>query len=70
MSDYEITKGIPLPKRGRDGKLTEALKKLEIGDSFLISAEVRIYVGTLSKRHNVKISTHKEGDQYRLWRIA
>lgn len=59
----KITSDIPAPKRSPK----YILKKLNVGDSFLLE---RRNVANLAKSLGIEIATRKEGDMYRIWRIA
>lgn len=70
MKQLKIEDGIPVPARW-DG-LTDALRKLKVGQSFLLSKEKRNTVHAsafhaFGKRGH--IATRSEGDNVRVWRI-
>lgn len=58
--EIKIEKNVPMPRSYKTG-LTEAMKKLKIGDSFLIK----------SQSVGIKCTTRKQPDgTYRVWRIS
>jgi hypothetical protein len=71
----EIEKGIPTerPKGGAGGAILEALKVMEVGDSFFLPAQsgsVGGQIYTLAGIAGVKIKRKKWDNGYRVWRKA
>jgi hypothetical protein len=68
----KIEKGIPLPERGgRKGGLSDAVRSMDIGDSFVLPLAKRNGLAHLAVRLGVKLATRKEGaDKVRVWRTA
>lgn len=70
MSDeIKIEKGIPVPRAVKSGPVLEALRKMQVGDSILISAGERNNTHNRSKIANIKITTRQEGEKLRVWRV-
>jgi hypothetical protein len=62
-----IDKNIPIPNRSGQ---TAILRKLEVGDSFLIEEKKRTNVVPLANGVGIKVKTAKESDGWvRVWRI-
>lgn len=74
VQGIKIEKGIPVPlrRRGREPLYEEVLKKLEIGDSFVVKDKnIAKYVRLVStaKKTGVRITTRTiEGGKVRIWR--
>ena len=65
-----IEKGIPIPDRRRDGGITGTLRKMSVGDSFLIPAEMnRASAHIAATKLGITITTRKQSDgTVRVWR--
>lgn len=69
MSDIKIVSDVPMPKgRASKGSLTEALRTMKPGDSFVY--EKPSSVTTTARRVGVKVIMRKNGTKYRVWRSA
>lgn len=67
--NIKIEKDIPLPEK--NSGLVANLKKLKIGDSFLVPANKRSTVVSAARYAGVKVATRQEGDSdVRIWRTA
>lgn len=67
-----IETGIPIPERNQRNSITAALKKMEIGDSFVIEKSRQTSVGPLARQLGIKIATkvdEKQSDKIRVWRV-
>ena len=64
----QIEKNVPVaPKSG----LTDILRKLDVGDSFLYKADKRTSVAPTANNIGIKVTTKKISDtEVRVWRIA
>lgn len=72
MNDMpKIEKNIAIPQQTKWGKNVEFLKKLDVGDSFVIEKEsIRGSFGVSARRLGIKLTTRKlEDGKIRLWRI-
>jgi hypothetical protein len=67
MNGPKIEKQIPAP-RFRSG-WAKLLSEMEIGDSILVTDQVRECMHIYAKRAGVKVKTRKENDGARVWRI-
>ena len=71
---YEIEKGIPLPKGTHGRQCPYPLDKLNVGESFLITADSREYVSAKCSRygrqHGKKFATKQVDGGVRVWRIS
>jgi hypothetical protein len=73
---YPIEKGIPPPKpRVRYGVWASTLRKLGVGDSFLVPSEevnknVRASIGYASRSIGIKITTRMTNKGLRTWRLS
>ena len=69
---YKIEKNVPMPTaRGYAKGLTDAIRRMEVGDSFVIEKLKRQSVyGTASRLGDRKISVREVDGAYRVWRIA
>ncbi len=69
---YEIEKSVPIPASRKTGGLTDTLRKLKQGDSFLIPAEdlkdsTQKSLFVIAKRLGYNILTRKNDDGLRVW---
>lgn len=68
---FKIEKGVPIPKPVRTSKYPFA--QMDIGDSFCVEdAKIakNIISNAIRTSRDKKFSSRKEGDHYRIWRIA
>jgi hypothetical protein len=69
----KVEKNVPIPPNwGEGGYVTQFLKKLKIGDSFLIDGyrdaeKIRCKVKLL--RNDASVTVRKNKDKYRVWLI-
>ena len=64
----EIESGVPMPARLSKSGITEAIRKMQIGESLIYSSNNGVHA--FFKRENMRCVTRKIGpDQYRIWRI-
>lgn len=72
MIKFTIEKGIPMPaKRAESNSLLNALRDMEVGDSFLIPLKTRNALHSYQKKTGHTFSSRKISvDQARVWRIA
>ena len=64
----EIESGVPMPARVNRTGITQAIRKMQIGESLIYSSNKGIH--SLFERENMFCVTRKIGpDQYRIWRI-
>ena len=65
---FEIEKGVPYPTRNRG--MTATLRKLEVGDSFVVSGRNAVVSATTAaKRIGILVITQNiGGDDFRVWR--
>jgi len=68
--EVNIEKGIPIPPKARTKVgLTDALRRCEVGDSFLIETANRTGMYSIAYNLGVKIVVRKiNKQQYRIWR--
>ena len=69
---YQIEKGIPhVGSRGRQLGFVDALRQLEIGDSFVASGKYkRSQAYAAARRIGIKVSASEIApDKFRIWRI-
>lgn len=66
----KIDKGIPIPGSRKYSELTEAALKMEIGDSVFIENGLKQDGHNMGRATGFKFSVRKEGDGYRVWRVA
>lgn len=68
MSKVIIEKGVPIPVE--DGRNKYPWKVMEVGDSFSIP-KLTVSTGATNERYKPKkFISRKDGDGYRIWRIA
>lgn len=66
MFNIEIEKNIPMPT----GSLTDVMKKMEVGDSFVFPINFRNGISTRSSNIGIKTKTKKISEnECRVWRI-
>ena len=66
---YEIDKNIPIPEHAMWGKNLGFLKKLEVGDSFVVEKKARSSLVTSARRMGMKFITRTiENGKVRIWR--
>lgn len=66
MKNYKIDADIPLPTN--EGLVT-VMKRLNIGDSFLLDSKEARCVYSVATYVGIKVSVRKENDQTRVWRV-
>lgn len=68
--EIKIEHGVPLFKAGNQSIISEALKQMKPGDSFLYPEATRASVGCAAKRLGIRVTTRKLGDgNIRVWRL-
>lgn len=69
-SGFLVEKGIPVPRVS--GRAVYPFPLMEVGDSFSIDGKERVAAAAsvFGKRHGVKFSLRKDGEGYRVWRVA
>ena len=69
---YEIEKNVPMPThRGYAKGMTDAIRRMEVGDSFVIEKANRQSVYAVAWRlGDRKFSVREVDGAYRVWRIA
>ena len=67
--EIKIENGVPLPPihRGR-GEIINALRKMDIGDSFYTAKAWSMY--NVAARAGITITVRREGKGFRIWRTA
>lgn len=66
---YNIENNIPIPENRKQG-LTEIIKALKIGDSFIMPLDERAKAVPTAKQIGYKVMTRKISDtEARIWRI-
>ena len=71
VDEIVIEKNVPIPSlRGVGASITEALRKCEVGDSFVIPKTLT-NIHWMASRVGMKVKTRCENDTHRrVWRIA
>lgn len=66
-----IEKGVPIATgRNRHAGLATILARMDVGDSiFVDESKQRMAAGGYADKLGIKITSKKEGDGYRIWRI-
>ena len=67
-SGIKIEKGIPISQRRGSG-ITEVMRKMDIGDSFVVDCSARNGIGALAKNAGIKTTTRTIDGKVRVWRI-
>jgi hypothetical protein len=69
-SAFRVEKGIPVPKV--IAHQVYPFPIMEVGDSFSIDSntKVRAAASLFGKRHGSKFATRRDGNGYRVWRVA
>ena len=68
--NIKIEKGIPLPKRRKWGDIAKELRKMNVGDSFVVEIEQRGSINTAFRRLGFCCATEKIDDKTaRVWRV-
>jgi len=74
IKGYKIEKGIPVIAREATQPKKYPWPDMEVGDSFAVGADkIKMVRGALShyvRNKTVKFVTRREGDHYRVWKIA
>lgn len=66
---FTIEKGIPICRSSYHSGTSEALRKLEVGDSFLYPIKKRYSIDTIARRLGIAITIRKiDKDTVRIWR--
>lgn len=67
----KIEKRVPVPPTGRTTGMSQALKKMAIGDSFMLPPSITYPYSphSYAKAAGVKVTIKKQKDGYRVWRI-
>ena len=70
-SDFLIERGVPVPSRNHNlVGMTDAIRQMEVGDSFVIDLSRRGSVQTTGRRIGYRLRTESiGGDQIRVWRM-
>lgn len=71
--NIQIEKGIPIPEcktRRNSGPFLDAIKQMEVGDSFLYGPKRLGNLSFYQKRFNIKLTQRKTPEGYRIWRFA
>lgn len=66
---FKIEKGIPIPM-SRETGLTAAIRKLKVGDSFVVTRVQRAQCAASGNRLGFKLATRNAEGGVRVWRIA
>lgn len=66
--EITIQKGISIPPASQAGRYP--WKSMEVGDSFYAEMKRPGAFHTAARHQKIKISYRKEGNGYRVWRIA
>ena len=73
MKDFQITSGVPMPKKSTKpkGELRLAIEALQVGDSFKICDRKNyLQVYSAAKSVGIEIAVRSVGEnQWRVWRI-
>jgi hypothetical protein len=65
-----IEKNIPLPKKAAGTPRKSPIWSMEIGDSYLTDNRHRGEYCYVANANGWKFTTRKEGDGFRVWRVA
>lgn len=65
IGNQMIKKNIPIPEAGGF-----PFKSMEVGDSVLVDEKARTYAHNYGHQTGKKFTTRKEGDAFRVWRVA
>lgn len=67
----KIDKGVPLPARRGQGPsdLTQTLRGLKVGDSFVYPNLNRSNIFIAAGRVGIKVATRANGSSIRVWRV-
>lgn len=71
--ELKIEKGVPLPgaKGAPAFNVTQTLRNMEVGDSFLLSVAKRPSIYQQARLAGIKIAARTTGDgEMRVWRVA
>jgi hypothetical protein len=68
----KIDHDIPIPpKRDGWGRLTETMKSLKVGDSFVVDDKLKTSIYSSAKGVGFKVAIRRLGEgRWRVWRIA
>ncbi len=66
--EYVIEKGVPMPNN-KTTALSQALRAMEIGDSFLIINR-NFNLAMYQRKIGIKLTQRKTDGGYRIWRTA
>jgi hypothetical protein len=74
MSDYDIEKGVDLPKKSRSGHTKYPFLRMEIGDSVVFPLSkvmtIRAAIVRVQNERGKKFATRKIDDNnFRVWRV-
>jgi len=62
----QIEKNIPIPNRRRSTGLSEAMRKMKVGDSVIVSSFAIAYV--VARHVNIEVTCRKVDGKIRAWR--
>lgn len=66
---FKIESGIPVHESMRTG-LSKTIRKMKVGDSFVIPLSIRASLACYAKRLRVVLTSHKINDkEARTWRV-
>jgi hypothetical protein len=63
----KIEKRVPIPPTGKTVGMVDAMKKMSVGDSFVLPEGIQPY--GYARNAGIKITVKKQGEVYRVWRI-
>ena len=68
-NEIKIEKGIPIPERGGNGGLTATLRKMEVGDSFVVKRPCSVHF--CARQIGIKVKIRSIDDHtMRVWVVS
>lgn len=69
LTNIKIESNVPIPSGGRKGHTIELLKKLKVGDSFVVPKIYRANISNIATQIKMKVATRSvNNEMVRIWR--
>ncbi len=70
-SALKLDKKIPIPRTGRTTGMTDLMRKMVVAESFRLPEGLKpAHPHSYARKIKIKVTVKREGDGYRVWRIA
>jgi hypothetical protein len=67
----KLEKKIPVPRTGKTTGMTDLMQKMAVSESFRLPDGLKAaHPHAYARKLGIKVTVRREGDGYRVWRIA